>query len=161
MDGKKKHCLFSGHGVIRVCDECQFCTRESDIEACCHYHSSAAAQPYIYRAIAVIDDDHQFQIIQTESAPQGQLSVWRVLIVSAQHASQINFPVEPSFSAPIAPCHIHLAEMQKQVNSIVQGSRFQRFEQLWSLFSQGTDHFEEAWYHVVVAYVWNLPTLPS
>ena len=52
--------------------------------------------------------------------------------MSAQHASQISFPVEPSFSAPIAPCHIHLAEMQKQVNSTVQGSRFQHFEQLWS-----------------------------
>ena len=36
LNGKKKHCLFSGHGVIRMCDECQFCTRESDIEGALH-----------------------------------------------------------------------------------------------------------------------------
>ena len=157
VNGKKKHCLFSGHGVVRVCDECQFCTRESDIETACHYHSSAAVQPLVYRAIGMIDDNHQFQIVQTESAPKDQLSVWRVLIISAQHASQVGLPIEPSFSASSSPCHLQLAAMQKHVNSAVQVSRFQHFDQLWSLFSQGTDHFEEAWYQVVVAYVWNLP----
>ena len=105
----------------------------------------------------MIDDNHQFQIIQTESAPKDQLSVWRVLIISAQHASQVGLPIEPSFNASSSPCHLQLAAMQKHVNSAVQVSRFQHFDQLWSLFSQGTDHFEEAWYQVVVAYVWNLP----
>ena len=161
LDGKKKHCLFSGHGVIRMCDECQFCTRESDIETYCHYHSSSVAQPHIYRAIGAIDDNHQFQTIQTENAPKDQLCVWRVLIVSAQHASHIGFPIEPSFSASFSPCHLHLADMQKKVNGAIQVSRFQHFDRLWSLFSQGTDQFEEAWYHVVVAYVWNLPTSSS
>ena len=161
LDGKKKHCLFSGHGVIRMCDECQFCTRESDIETYCHYHSSSVAQPHIYRAIGAIDDNHQFQIIQTENAPKDQLCVWRVLIVSAQHASHIGLPIEPSFSASFSPCHLHLADMQKKVNGAIQVSRFQHFDRLWSLFSQGTDQFEEAWYHVVVAYVWNLPTSSS
>ena len=159
IDCKKQHCLFSGHGVNRLCDECQLCTRESDVEACCHYHSSAAVQPSVYRAIAVIDDEHKFQIIQTESAPQG-LGVWRVLVVSAQHASQIRAPIESSFVLPTNPCHLELSALQQQVCGTAQGSRFQHFEKLWTLFSQGTDHFEDAWYHVVVAYVWNLPTPP-
>ena len=157
IDGKKQHCLFSGHGVIRLCDECQFCTRESDVEACCHYHSSAAVQPSVYRAIAVIDDEHKFQIVQTESAPQG-LVVWRVLVVSAQHASQIRALIESSFVLRTNPCHLGLSTLQQHVCGTVQGSRFQHFERLRTLFSQGTDHFEDAWYHIVVAYVWNLPT---
>ena len=51
--------------------------------------------------------------------------------------------------------------MQKKINGAIQVSRFQHFDRLWSLFSQGTDQFEEAWYHVVVAYAWNLPMSSS
>ena len=141
VHSKRKHCLFSGHGAIRLCDECQFCTREADIEA---YWC-------VYRAIAVIDDKHNFQILQTESpiTPQGLL-VWRVLVVSAQHVSQIPTPIEQNFAVQQNPRHLDLTLLQQEVNCTVQGSRFQRF-----------DNFEDAWYHVVVAYVWNLPTLQT
>ena len=62
------------------------------------------------------------------------------------------------FTVPTNPCHLGLSALQQEVCGTVQGSRFQHFDYLWTLFSQGTDHFEDAWYHVVVAYVWNLPT---
>ena len=148
--------LLSGQGTAFVSKYCPLCNREADTGLACTVHSKQSGASLSLRAIAIVDNDLNFRVVQSELADRdNHAPCWRVLVVSSNFEQQLNKLVEPSFQFPNSPVNICLGTADTGISLRYHVSRFRNFDEIWKIFCAGNDHYIDEWNEPVVAHIWN------
>ena len=148
--------LLSGKGNAFVSKYCPYCNRETDIGLICPVHSHQSIASPSLRAIAIVDNELNFRVVQSELADlDNHAPCWRVLVVSSNFEQQLNQLVEPSFQFPDSPINICLGTADTGISLRYHVSRFRNFEEIWKIFCAGNGDYIDEWNEPVVAHIWN------
>ena len=151
--------LLSGQATAFVSKYCPLCNREADIGLTCPVHSQQYVAPQLLRAVAIVDNELNFRVVQSKSADRdNHAPCWRVLVVSSNFEQHLNQLIEPSFQFTDSPTSICIGTSDTGISLRYHVSRFRNFEEIWRIFCAGDDNYIDEWNEPVVAHIWNFAT---